>query len=74
MLLQTGNHEGFRDHAAKQGAFLGSDMARGCAAIGLAGAKAPHFFQRIGLKFLQTEKLLFGEVEVICFDVFLKKL
>ena len=31
-------------------------------------------FKHYGSNFSQIEKLLFGDVEVICFNVFLKKL
>ena len=46
-----------------------SFQGRNCAAIGLAET-----FQRHGLKFSLTDKLLFGEDEIICFGVILKKL
>ena len=51
-----------------------SVFGRDRAAIGLARAKAPPpTFHRHGLTLLQIEKLLFDEVEVKRFNVFLKK-
>ena len=50
-------------------------VLRYLAAIGLAGAKTPApLFQRHGLKLSQIKKLFLGEIEVICFGVFVKKL
>ena len=49
-------------------------MQTHCLLQATQGLKPPNFFQRLGLKLSQTEKLLFGEVEAVCFDVFLKKL
>ena len=47
-------------------------LCRDRAAIWLAGLRPPTF-RRQGLTLLQIKKLLFDEVEVICFNVFLKK-
>ena len=54
--------------------FCPKALSRDCVAIGPTGPEASHFFEKARVEILRVENLLFGEVEVIYFDVSLKKL